>query len=150
MNFDSDAQKVTYEKILPWMKELFGIFIKIQPDIPGFGLNIGSAFVHISVQPWGEENSVITSRSYLVKGANITPDFMHFLLRENETMRFGAFGIDEDGDVFFQHTIVGSNCSQEDLKSSILAVGYTADQYDEKIVERWGGVRPTQEQIGSL
>jgi hypothetical protein len=150
MNFDTEAQKATYEKILPWVKELFGIFVKVQEDVPSFGLNIGSAFVHISVQAWGEENSVITSRAYVVKGASLTPDFLHFLLRENETMRFGAFGVDEDGEVFFQHTIIGMTCSQEDLKSSILAVGYTADQYDDTIVERWGGVRPAQEQIASI
>ncbi len=56
-------------------------------------------------------------------------------------MRFGAFGVDQDNDIFFEHTIVGSSCDKDELKASILAVVYTADQYDEQITQKWGGQR---------
>jgi hypothetical protein len=139
MQFDSDAQKEVYDKVLPWIKELFGIFVRPQEDAPYFGLNIGSAFVHIGILPWGEHDAVIKTRSYVVRKVAASPELMHFLLRENDTMRFGAFGLDEDGDIFFEYSIQGSTCTLDSLKCAVLAVGYTADQYDEKIVEHWGG-----------
>lgn len=144
MNFETQQQKQIYEKIAPWMKELFGIFARPRSDAPYFGLAIGSAYVNIGVLPWGEEDAVIKSRVYVVRKITLTLELMHFLLRENDMMRFGAFGVDGEGDIFFEHTIQGSTCTIEELKNSVLAVGYTADQYDEKIVERWGGEIPAQ------
>jgi len=141
MEFETNVQQEVYEKIEPWMKELFGIFVKKREDAPYFGINIGSAFVHLGVHPWNEENATITTRSYVAVNVDIKPDLMEFLLRENDTMRFGAFGLDKDLDIFFEHTIVGTTCDIEELKNSVLAVGYAVDQYDDQIVKRWGGVR---------
>jgi hypothetical protein len=56
-------------------------------------------------------------------------------------MSFGAFGIDDEGDVIFEHTIVGSTCDQKELESSVIHVARTADDYDDIIVEKWGGER---------
>lgn len=140
MEFETKVQQEIYEKIEPWMKELFGIFVSKRDDAPYFGVSIGSAFVHIGVHPWGKDNATITTRAYVAVDVEITPDLMEFLLRENDKMRFGAFGLDEDYDIFFEHTIVGTSCEVEELKSSVLAVGYAVDQYDDQIVSRWGGM----------
>ena len=139
MEFNTNAQKEIYEKVMPWIKELFGIFARAQEDAPYFGLNVGSAVVHIGILPWGEHDAVIKTRSYVLRSPELTPELLHFLLRENDTMRFGAFGIDEEGDVFFEYSIQGSTCTIESLKAAVLAVGYTSDQYDEKLADRWGG-----------
>lgn len=141
MEFESNVQKEVFEKIEPWMKEMFGIFVKKREDAPSFGINIGSTFVHVGVHPWGDEDATITARAYVVTNVEVTSGLMEFLLKENDTMRFGAFGLDKDRDVFFQHTIVGSTCDVDELKNSVLAVGYTADQYDDQIVKQWGGER---------
>jgi hypothetical protein len=84
---------------------------------------------------------VINVRSWVVTGAERTPEMLDFLLRENFKMRFGAFGMDADGDIVFEHTIAGSTCDKNELKASMLAVLHTADDYDDKIVGRWGGQR---------
>ena len=47
-----------------------------------------------------------------------------------------AFAIDDEGDVIFEHTIVGSTCDQKEIESSVIHVARTA-----VIVERWGGER---------
>jgi len=141
MEFASQYQKETYEKILPWMREIFGEILGSHKEIPAFAISIGSAFVTVNVWPWGEDDSTLTARSYVVTGAELTADLLGFLLHENYKMRFGAFGVDEENDIFFQHTIVGSTVDKEELKASILAVGFTADEYDEQITERWGGLR---------
>lgn len=143
MEFVSQLQKETYEKILPWVKELFGTFAIVREDVPVVGVMVGSALAQVGISPWGDDDTTITTRAYLVTDVEITPDLMSFLLHENDRMRFGGFGLDRDNDIFFEHTIVGSRCDKEELRSSILAVALTSDQYDDKIVERWGGRRMT-------
>jgi len=141
MEFKTEAQKKTYEQVVPWMKELFGEFAMVRQDAPVIGVVVGSAVAQVAVTPWGEDDSSITVRAYVVSGAELTEDLMYFLLKENDTMRFGAFGIDDDKDIFFEHTIVGSTCQKNELKASVLAVVLTADRYDDQIVARWGGQR---------
>ncbi len=139
MEFKTEPQKNIYEKITPWIKEIFGTFVVVREDTPAFVITVGTAMAQVGVFPWGEDDATLTTRSYVVTGAELVPDLMEFLLHENDRMRFGAFGIDDDKDIFFEHTIVGSTCDKEELKSSVLAVILTADQYDEKITSRWGG-----------
>ncbi len=141
MKFESQSQKQVFEKVQVWIKELFGEMAGTHSEIPSFGLPLGSAFVQVNVLPWTDDDAVITTRSYVVQGADPTPELMLFLLQQNDSMRFGAFGMDSDKDVFFEHTIVGSTCDKDELKASVLAVGFTADQYDDKIRDRWGGMR---------
>lgn len=141
MKFESPAQEACYKKILPWMQEMFGDFVGRRMEVPEFGVRVGSAFAQTAIYPMGDDDSVISTRAYVVTGAELTPDLMHFLLRENDRMTFGAFGVDEDGDVFFEHTIVGSTCDQPELKTSVSSVVLIADEYDDLIVEKWGGKR---------
>lgn len=141
MEFKTNPQKETYEKVMPWMKELFGAFVSVRQDAPHFGIAVGSAFTSIGVYPWGEDDATITTRSYVVTGVELTAELMKYLLQENDRMRFGAFGVDQDNDIFFEHTLVGSTCDKEEIKASVLAVVVTADEYDDKIIQKWGGQR---------
>lgn len=141
MLFQTPAQEACYDKIALWMQELFGKFPCARQDIPGLGLLMGSALVEVLVFPWGENDAIINTRSYVVTGADITPELMRFLLEENTSMIFGAFGIDANNDILFEHTIVGSTCDKKELESSVKAVLEVADDYDDRLVEKWGGQR---------
>lgn len=141
MEFETQAQKACYEKVSRWIKDLFGVGAIYRDDIPVIGIIVGSALAQVGISAWGEIDTTITTRAYLVTEVEITPDLASFLLHENERMRFGAFGLDKEDDIFFEHTIMGSNTNREELKSSIMAVILTADSYDDKIVEQWGGQR---------
>ena len=68
-------------------------------------------------------------------------DLLHYLLRENEQLRFGAFGVDSDNDICYSHTVVGSTIDKEELQACVMAVVAMADKYDDEIVGRWGGQR---------
>jgi len=141
MEFTNKAQQDCYEKVVPWMKEIFGEFVRVREDAPLLSVVIGSAVVQIGVFPWGEDDVTVVARSYVVTGVEMTLELAQFLLKENSEMRFGAFGIDSDGDVTFQHSIVGSQLQKEELKATVMAVVWTADEYDDKIVAKWGGQR---------
>lgn len=141
IQFQTDAQKAVYEKVGQYMRELFGELAGTRQDYPAYYLMMGSAVAQVFVIPWGDNESVINVRSYVTVGAERTPEMLEFLLRQNYDMRFGAFGLDKDGDVVFEHNILGSTCDKTELRTSVLAVISTADRYDDQIVGRWGGTR---------
>ncbi|WP_041244907.1 T3SS (YopN, CesT) and YbjN peptide-binding chaperone 1 [Gloeobacter kilaueensis] len=141
MEFETEQQKQVFERILPWVYAVFDkASVSVHEDKPLVRITFGSAFVVVNVYPW-RDDAVVNVRSYVVTNTEITPDLMFFLLRENDDMRFGAFGIDEENDIFFEYAIVGSTCDQPELKAAVGAVAFTADEYDDQIVERWGGER---------
>lgn len=141
MEFETEAQKICFEKVAPWITELFGGSVLRNPDRPVLGVLEGSAFAQIGVFPWGGEDATITTRAWVVTDVELSDELLLFLLRENGGMHFGAFGLDDEGDIFFEHSIVGSTCDRKELESSVVAVLRTADEYDDRIVERWGGRR---------
>lgn len=141
MEFSSEAQKACYERIQPMMKELFGEFAMTNANLPQFGIRVGSALVTVTVYPWGDNDAVLQVHAWVVTNVEMTPDLMHFLLQENNQMRFGAFGLDKEDDIYFEHTIVGSTCDKQELRASVMAVLNIADEYDDKIVAKWGGQR---------
>jgi hypothetical protein len=141
LQFQTASQEECYNKVKTWIKEIFGDFATPREDSPSFAVYVGSSYSSVSVMPWGEDDAVVTTRSWIVTGVEMTQELLYFLLRENDTMRFGAFGLDSDNDVFFEHTIVGSTADKVELKASVMAVVMTADRYDDQISSRWGGTR---------
>lgn len=141
MQFETKAQQTAYEKVAGFMKELFGEVPIAVPDAPVFVFQMGSTLTHVAVHPWGDDEATVNVRAYVVYGADLRPDCLKFLLEENNKVRYGAFGVDSDGDIFFEHAIVGSTLDKQELKASTLAVATAADHYDEQIVARWGGMR---------
>lgn len=141
MEFKTNAQKECYERVKPMIKELFGEMALFREDAPMFGIIVGSALTETVVLPWGEDDALVSTRSYVVTDVDATPDLMRFLLTENSKFIFGAFGLDDDGDIIMENSLYGKTCDKEELRNSILAVAKTADTYDDKIVSRWGGQR---------
>jgi hypothetical protein len=146
MEFKTPAQQGIYEKLRPLVTELFGEMATAREDRPAFGIQFGSAWVQTWVSAWGDDDATITTRAWLTTGTELTIDLAKFLLNANDDMRFGAFGIDKDGDTFFEHTILGSTATKAELKASIRAVATTSDDYDDDIVARFGGTRMADRQ----
>lgn len=141
IEFSSAAQQATYEQVKTWMRELFGEMAFAREDAPAFSFSMGSSWAQITVWPWGNDDTTVTARSWVVRGADVNPDLMSFLLHENDKMRFGAFGLDSDNDIFFEHSIVGSSLNKNELKATVMAVITTSDNYDDQIRSKWGGQR---------
>ena len=141
MEFKTLAQQNCYERIVPWIDDLFSGSVVIFDDEPLFIINVGSAVASTKVIPWGDDEALITTRSYVVTDVAITPELTYFLLRENNGIYFGRFALDPENDIVFEHSLVGSSCDRVELKHSVMTVVKLADAYDDQIVERWGGKR---------
>ena len=125
----------------PGMDDLFSGSVVLFDDEPLFIINLGSAVASTRVIPWGEDDALITTRSYVVTNIEITPELAYYLLRENNEIYFGRFALDPENDIVFEHSLVGSSCDRVELKHSVMTVVRLADTYDDQIVARWGGKR---------
>lgn len=139
MQFATKPQEATYGRVAEWMNEIFGELPIKHPEKPVFMVRQGSSVTHVMVLPWASDDAVICARAYVVHTVEPTLDLMSYLLHKNNTFRFGAFGLDDDDDVFFEHTIVGSTADKEELRATVLAVASTADEFDDEIRSRFGG-----------
>lgn len=147
VEFDSSAQQSTYEMVATWMGELYGDEVQLLDTPPGFVVHVGSAVVKVTVTPWGEEDALIETGAMVVRDTAMTEGLMRYLLLENHSRLFGAFSIDQENRIFFQHNLVGSSCQKNELESSVVSVAQTADYYDDLIVEQFGGLRAVDELI---
>ena len=55
MEFRTPGQEAVYNRILPWMHELFGDALVVFEDEPLFIVNLGSAVASTRVVPWHQD-----------------------------------------------------------------------------------------------
>jgi hypothetical protein len=103
----------------------------------------GSSYVMINVVPWGEERAIVRCVAQLVKGVRMAQGLALQLLHLNSILRFGAFAYVKEGDlVLFLHSILGGETlDPEELLATIRDVALIADDWDDKIIDRFGGQR---------
>ena len=111
----------------------------VQMDDGNYRLIRGSAVLYLGVEEWGMRDAMVRCSSYVVIGATIDKDLMEFLLEGNAKIPFGSFAIDDDRDILFEYSLIATNSSRYELKEAIKAVAKAVDDYDNKIINRWGG-----------
>ena len=97
----------------------------------------------ISVVPWGDNKAMVRCTSQLVKGVDVDGPLAKQLLELNGHLRFGAFAWDPDEHtVLFTHTILGgTTLDPEELMATLRDVALIADEYDDKLMKKYGGQR---------
>jgi hypothetical protein len=103
----------------------------------------GSAYVMISVVPWGANRAMLRCTAQLVKGVNIDGPLALQLLELNAHLRFGAFAWDPAEEVvIFTHTVLGgTTLDSDELMATLSDVALIADEYDDKLAKKYGGQR---------
>jgi len=100
----------------------------------------GSAYVMISVVPWGNDKACLRCTAQLVKGMKVDGTLALELLELNTYVRFGAFAYDPAQDaLLFVHSILGGTTLDKDELTRDVAL--IADEYDDKLVKKYGGQR---------
>jgi len=108
----------------------------------------GNAFLHVErgvvvlilVTPL-DDDAVLNVRCYLVRDVERPdPELGAFLARLNADQLFGAFSLDEDGDVCYDYSMLGSTVTRESLHLAIRVVADAAAAYATEIISRWGGL----------
>jgi hypothetical protein len=68
----------------------------------------------------------------------VSEELLLGLLELNHQMLFGSFSLVGD-DIFFAYSIFGHSLERRNLLGAIAAVATVADDYDDRIVEKFGG-----------
>lgn len=110
-----------------------------ETDDGNYRLIRGSAVLYLSLEEWGMRDVMVRCTSYVVMGATIDSDLLSFLLEANSKISFGSFAIDDDQDILFEYALIATHSTRNQLKEAIKAVAKAVDDYDNKIINRWGG-----------
>jgi type III secretion system-like peptide-binding chaperone len=73
-------------------------------------------------------------------GVKVAPELGLFLARLNFSLMFGRFALDTDHNaIWFDETLLGDQFSDDDLRFTIRVVASTADEWDDRIKQMFGG-----------
>jgi hypothetical protein len=98
--------------------------------------------VHVVVAPRAAPGGPVIVRVFAITnvGVAVTPELGLFLARLNFGLMFGRFALDaEHHSIWFDETLLGDQFSDEELRFTIEVVASTADQWDDRLKQMFGG-----------
>ena len=135
--FHTQCQEEVYRQVKQYLDELVDEHFD-DAEHCDFYLKYGSTVLEISIEPYEEDDAVIEVLAFCVQGVEPTFDLAQELLRLNSEVLLGAFSM-EGGDIFFSHSFLGRRLRPEQLIASLDTVATISDEYDEQLVEAYGG-----------
>jgi hypothetical protein len=101
----------------------------------------GSTFVMINVVAIDDDRAQVRCVAQLVKGVDLNEQLAIELLELNGKLRFGGFAYEPKGKlILFIHSILGgATLDAAELLATVSDVALLADEYDDKIIEKYGG-----------
>ena len=137
MEFEHDTHRETFERVEEYLDELFEDPFH-DPETRHTYVRYGSTVLEVSVDPYGPEEAVVTVMAYCVQGIERQEGLATGLLELNHSLPVGAFSMVGD-DIFFSHSVFGRGLAPRDLLGTVAAVATVADDYDDRIVDAYGG-----------
>jgi len=137
MRFEHEIHAETFRKIEEYLGEFFEEPY-CDPEEGHFYVRYGSTVLEIEVAAYGQEEAVVTIMSYCVQGVDVDEELMAGLLELNHQLPLGAFSM-VGNDIFFSHSLFGRDLEPRDLLRAVTAVAEVADDYDDRIVAKYGG-----------
>jgi hypothetical protein len=98
--------------------------------------------VHVVVAPRSAPHGPVVVRGFAITnvGVSVTPELGLFLARLNFGLMFGRFALDvEHQSIWFDETLLGDQFTDEELRFTIEVVAGTADQWDDRLKQMFGG-----------
>ena len=137
MEFAHEHHEATHSKVHEFLKELFDDPYLDQENAH-FYVGYGSTVLEISVEPYGPEETIVEVTAYCVQGVDRTENLLLGLLELNHELPVGAFSLVGE-DVFFSQSLFGKSIERSNLLGAIAAVASVSDDYDDRIVGKYGG-----------
>ena len=133
-----DAVETTAERVREYLRS----FDDFEVDDDGnCSLQYGSARVEITVGVFDEDQSVVKVRSACVTGAKPSPElYQHVATYPSEVGHLRL--VDEDDGtvtINFCHSLLGEFLNPAELRMTVVAVAFTADDLDDGLAARFGG-----------
>jgi len=137
MQFENEHHRETHERVERYLGELFED-TTYDPENGHFYVGYGSTVLEISVEAYGPEETILQVTAYCAQGVRLEEDLLLGLLELNHALPVGAFSL-VGQDIFYSQSVLGKTLERNDLLGTIAAVATITDDYDDKIVARYGG-----------
>ena len=135
--FHTQCQEEVYRQVKSHLDELVEEHFD-DAEHCDFYLKYGSTVLEIVIEPYEEDDAIVEVLAFCVQGVEPSFELTQELLRLNSEVLLGAFSM-VGNDVFFSHSFLGRRLRPEQLMASLEVVATISDEYDEQIVERFGG-----------
>jgi hypothetical protein len=137
MRFEHPTQQETFERLREYLEDLFEKpYLDEESD--HFYVRYGTTVLELSVDPCGAEETMVIIMAYCVQDVEVEEELLVGLLELNHSLVCGSFSL-VGTDIFFSHSLFGRSLDPRDLLRAITAVATVSDDYDDRIVARYGG-----------
>src|SRR5438874_8844900 len=136
-SFHTQCQEEVYRQVKSYLDELVDEHFDDAQHCD-FYLKYGSTVLEISILPFQEDDAVIEILAFCVQSVEPSFELMQELLRLNSEVPLGAFSL-VGRDIFFSHAFLGRRMRPEQYMASLERVATISDEYDDKLVEQYGG-----------
>lgn len=141
MEFEHENHSEVFERVETYLGELFEEDLIYHDDENGhFYVRYGSTVLEVSVEPYGPEEVVVMIMAYCVQDVEVDDGLLRGLLDLNHSLPFGSFSL-VGQDLFFQYSLFGRTLERKALLNAVAAVATVSDDYDDRIVAKYGGQR---------
>jgi len=137
-HFHTHCQEEVYRQVKSYLDELVEEHFD-DAEHCDFYFKYGSTVLEISIEPYQGDDAVVEVLAFCVQGIEPSTELMQELLRLNSEVPLGAFSA-VGRDIFYSHSFLGRRLRPEQLIASLDSVASISDEYDEKIVAKYGGV----------
>lgn len=137
MQFEHEHHEATHDKVWKYLAELFEDPYH-DDQTAHFYVAYGSTVLELSVEPYGPEETIVMVTAYCAQGIEPEEDLLLGLLELNHELPIGSFSL-VGRDVFYSHALFGKSLDRKNLLGAIAAVATISDDYDDRIVAKYGG-----------
>jgi len=137
MRFEHAIHEETFNRLKEYLGELFEEPFH-DADNDHFYVRYGTTVLEISVEAYGPEEAMVTIMAYCVQDVDIAEELLLGLLELNHSLVCGSFSL-VGNDIFVSHSLFGRSLEPRDLLRAVTAVATVSDDYDDRIVARYGG-----------
>lgn len=98
--------------------------------------------VHVMVAPRAAQDGQVMIRIFAITnvGIGVTPELGLFLARLNFGLMFGRFALDvAHQSIWFDESLLGEEFREEELRFAVRIVASTADEWDNRLKQMFGG-----------
>lgn len=134
---------VVRDRIAGLLTEGLGGF---QQDAEGdFTLEYESAKIMVCPRTWVDGKAIVKIFSITNLDVPQTAKLFEFIAKENFKLLLGHFSYDEDNlAVWLEHVLLGEELNKESLMTVITTIAILADEYDDIIKQKYGGILYTE------
>ena len=139
MDFESAEQRAAYARLRGPLEELFPEGLRERIHAIGYVMTVDGTIVTSTLAPWGEGDTIVANRVYLAGAVPMSVELLRELARWSSDARFGAYGVDDADNVYFEHQLVGSTVNAAVLERSIRSSLALASARRDEVRQRFGG-----------